>query len=122
MDELTSIEALLEAQERSLLEPSVRKSELASQLLADAFVEFGSSGRVYTKAEILEALQAEVPSQVSASQFKVSHLAPGVALVTYCTCRHTEPQVRALRSSVWCLHGGVWQMVFHQGTLTHVKS
>jgi len=122
MCELESIGRLLESYERSLLEPSVRKSELVPQLLAESFVEFGSSGRVFTKAQIVAALHAEPPLRVSASGFEVRLLAPHVALATYRTCKHTQPEVHALRSSIWEKREGKWQMVFHQGTLTQAQS
>lgn len=32
-----------------------------AELLADDFVEFGSSGRVYTKDDLVAVLQAEAP-------------------------------------------------------------
>jgi hypothetical protein len=35
--------------EESLLEPDVRKSEVLADLLADDFIEFGSSRRIYNK-------------------------------------------------------------------------
>lgn len=111
-----SIERLLEANERSLLEASVRKSSLVSELLAESFVEFGSSGRVFTKAQIVAALLEESSVEVSASAFEVRLLAPGVALVTYRTERHAKPPVHSLRSSIWVQAEGKWQMVFHQGT------
>jgi hypothetical protein len=111
-----SIERLLEANERSLLESGARKSSLVAELLAESFVEFGSSGRIFTKAQIVAALQEESPVEADASAFKVRILAPGVALVTYRTERHVQPPVRVLRSSIWVQGEGGWQMVFHQGT------
>lgn len=122
MEPSGTLDALLESYERSLLEPSIRKSDLVSQLLADSFVEFGSSGHIYTKAQIITSLQAEAPRKISASQFKVHRLAANVALITYRTSRHTSPPVHALRSSVWLQQGGKWQMVFHQGTLTQSQT
>jgi hypothetical protein len=116
MHEQESIERLLEANERSLLEPAARRSGVVGELLAESFVEFGSSGRVFSKAQIVSALLEESPVTVSASDFKVRVLAPGVALVTYRTERHVQPPVHALRSSVWVRGQGGWQMVFHQGT------
>jgi hypothetical protein len=116
MHQQESIEKLLEANERSLLEPAARKSGIVGELLAESFVEFGSSGRVFTKAQIMSALLEESPVAVSASDFKVRLLAPGVALVTYLTERHVQPPVHALRSSVWGRGESGWQMVFHQGT------
>ena len=50
----------LEALERMLLDPEVRRSpERMSALLADDFVEFASSGVAYDKRVILEVLQDE---------------------------------------------------------------
>lgn len=117
MNAQQSVENLLEDLERQLLVPRARKSELVFELLAEEFVEFGSSGRQFTKAEIVAALQAEAPVEVTASEFKVQLLSSQVALVTYRAQRHGEPPVHTLRSSIWELREGQWQMVFHQGTL-----
>lgn len=111
-----SVEALLETLERQLLEPQVRKSSAVSELLAEEFVEFGSSGRQFNKVQILAALQSEASTKVSASQFKVRLLSSQVALVTYRAQRHSEPPVHTLRSSIWQQREGQWKMVFHQGT------
>jgi len=37
--------------EESLLQASVRKSDRVAHLLADGFIEFGSSGRIFTKQQ-----------------------------------------------------------------------
>ena len=117
MNQQVSIEAQLENLERSLLQASIRESEHISQLLAEGFIEFGSSGRVFTKEQIIATLREEPTTERSATEMKVQLLAPHVALVTYCAQRHTEPPVRTLRSSIWEQRQGKWQMVFHQGTL-----
>lgn len=117
-----SIERLLERLERQLLEPQARKSGVVSELLAEEFVEFGSSGRQFNRAKIVAALQVEASVQVTASQFKVQLLSPQVALVTYRAQRHSEPPVNTLRSSVWRQREGQWQLVFHQGTPTTVQT
>lgn len=104
--------------EESLLTPEIRKSPTLVDLLADAFIEFGSSGRTYTKAELVAALQAESPSKQTTSDFKVTELSPEVALVTYRIHCHREPPVCTLRSSVWTRSGEQWRMIFHQGTPT----
>ena len=103
--------------EESLLRPDVRKSKRLVELIAEDFVEFGSSGRVYTKADLVEALQAETPVMQSIDDFRVALLGPTVALLTYRIHRHSTPPVHTLRSSVWRLHGDQWLMVFHQGTI-----
>jgi hypothetical protein len=117
-----SVETLLEKLERQLLVPQFRKSLLVSELLAEDFVEFGSSGRRFNKVEILAALEAEAPVEITASQFKVELLSSQIALVTYHAQRHGEPSVHTLRSSIWQQREGQWQIVFHHGTVTTVET
>jgi hypothetical protein len=104
--------------EEDLLKPEVRRSaERVNNLLADDFIEFGSSGRIFDKRGIIEALQLDTldrPS-ISVDHFPVRRLAPDVMLVTYRADSPDLPEPR-LRSSIWKLIDGRWQMVFHQGT------
>lgn len=111
-----ALAAELKGLEEELLVPAVRKSERLSELLADDFIEFGSSGRVYTKDDLLALLQAEVPVAQTTSGFKVTSLASDIALLTYKIRRHSQPALDTLRSSVSRRARGQWQMVFHQGT------
>lgn len=112
-----TIDRLLRGLEISLLQPAFRKSAQAPALLADEFIEFGSSGRVFTKARIVGAMRAAAPVKVTATHVKVRRLTRGVALVTYRAHRHSEPPVDSRRSSLWVQRQGRWQMLFHQGTL-----
>jgi hypothetical protein len=109
-----SVAELLVDLELGLHDPDVRRSQAnIAALLADGFVEFGSSGRVYTKSETVAALVAESPTDIRADGFVAKELAPGVALLTY---RTTTDGVEALRSSIRVESSDGWQMVFHQGT------
>jgi hypothetical protein len=111
--------------EERLLQPDVRSSPRAvADLIADEFVEFGSSGRVFDKPQIIAALRGEPPVHRSLSEFKSSVLAPGVVLVTYRIAGQASPggsPQHVLRSSIWKLIDGRWQMVFHQGTLAPAR-
>jgi hypothetical protein len=107
--------------EETLLDPAVRKnSEQVSNLLADDFLEFGSSGRTFDKAAILEDLRNEPPHQTARlSDFAIRPLAPEVILVTYRTTRHdSSGQIihQAQRGSIWIHRDNRWQITFHQGT------
>lgn len=107
--------------EERLLRPDVRKSAQAlADLLADEFMEFGSSGRIFDKQQIIAALQDEPTSQRSLLDFKTMVLASEVVLTTYRVLRRTSggQATYTLGSSIWRLVEGRWQMVFHQGTLT----
>jgi hypothetical protein len=110
--------AHLRALEESLLRPEVRKSAQLVALLAVDFVEFGSSGEVYSRADLVGLLQAESPSVQTTSDFRLARLGPDAALLTYRIHRHGEPPVHTLRSSIWRRERGAWRMVFHQGTRT----
>lgn len=88
-----------------------------SELLADGFVEFGSSGKVFDKPAIIEALSNETGDlEIIVEDFTVRDLAPDVVLVTYKSKPAGSQPVTALRSSIWKRISGRWQMVFHQGT------
>lgn len=89
-----------------------------SHLLADDFAEFGSSGRVFHKREIIDALEHEVSEELSLHDFTLRHTTETMALATYRAirrCRSGETQ-ESLRSSVWIYREGRWQILFHQGT------
>lgn len=107
------IEELFEL-ETSLHKKEIRNSPAAvAALLADDFIEFGSSGKVYDKPAIIELLRTETvaPDQkITVENFVVRALSPNVALVTYLASK------RALRSSIWRFSDSRWEMIFHQGT------
>lgn len=107
-----SLADVIEYLELSLLNPSVRESsEQIITLLADDFLEFGSSGKIYHKSDCI--VPDEKLRNFSVSNFAVKELAPNVILATYIT---KEDEILTLRSSIWKLDGAAWQMVFHQGT------
>jgi hypothetical protein len=111
---------LLRQLEERLLQPEVRRSiQDVADLLADEFVEFGSSGRVFNKQQIIESLQHEEPAQSSMTEFRSIPLAPGVILTMYRVVRLNPSDAKptaSLRSSIWRLQDGQWKIVFHQGT------
>jgi hypothetical protein len=115
---------LLRRLEEELLKPEIRRSpDQVGALLSDGFVEFGSSGGVYNKQQVVEALKQEGSPdpgiRLSLVDFVAKSLASDVILVTYRTIQEGGPGARQesrLRSSIWKLIDGRWQMVFHQGT------
>jgi hypothetical protein len=103
-----------------LASPEVRRSRrAASTLIAEDFREFGASGRVYNKAQILEGLIQETMVEISLDHMEVVELAPGLVLLTYRALKYfpeSGARTRSLRSSIWRRGGEGWQVVFHQGT------
>ena len=117
---------LLRQLEERLLDPAIRKdSEVVSYLLADDFLEFGSSGRTFDKPAILEALSNEPPSPpILLTHFAARHLAADAVLITYRTTRHDpsgNPTTSSNRSSIWVHRDNRWQITFHQGTTISAK-
>jgi hypothetical protein len=115
--------AEIQALEVELQRGAARKSyaRLNALLQAD-FLEFGSSGRRYTKSEILNMLPLEEsPADVWSENFELQMLGPGVALLTYLSA-HASPdgtrERNTLRSSIWQWTEHGWQIRFHQGTPT----
>jgi hypothetical protein len=112
--------AHLQALEAALQSRAVRADSVSlAALLADEFVEFGSSGNVWTRAATLADLPAEQFISRSISEFQAQLLAEDIAFVSYRSQRHaagTQPASASLRSSLWKRRDGRWQMAFHQGT------
>lgn len=120
----TTLQEIIVALERQLHNPAVRQSLAeAALLIADDFIEFGRSGKVYDKEGILKAMATEVPvtaCNLTAYGYNLRILAPNAAQLTYRTCRKQEnkPDIDTLRSSIWKLIDGHWQITFHQATPT----
>lgn len=109
--------------EEQLLQPVVRKSreELAA-LLADDFFEFGSSGRIFSKDYIIAELPNTPSVMMNIRDFQAKVLSPELVLTTYCAVSYNQScgqEQHSLRSSIWRLLDGRWQMIFHQGTPTN---
>jgi hypothetical protein len=123
MEDQRSVADTIREFEEYLLRSDIRNSApTIDRLLADEFVEFGSSGRVFDKQQMIEALKEDgVACQRSLRDFSIRLLAPGVVLATYRASRkddNIDEPVEFLRSSLWKLIDSRWQMVFHQGTLS----
>jgi hypothetical protein len=112
--------AHLRACEEALLDPTVRRDRAqVAELLAEDFLEFGSSGKVWTREHILHLLQSEEYNRPVMEDFQCALIADTVALVTYKTVRtdpRTGEKAATLRSSLWINESGTWRLRFHQGT------
>jgi len=129
LNELTesSLTKLLREQEEALLDPDIRGSEVRlDELLAEEFVEFGSSGVRFDRQSIIGALtNAAQNEKLSLTDFNVIAWADGIAAVSYiCECHDAKDKLvrRSLRSSLWKEVNGKWQIAFHQGTRTGINS
>jgi len=123
-DEAMDIAETLRRCEEKLFETSVRKNaETVASMLADEFQEFGSSGRVYSKDQIIAELQSKSPRRITMQDFRAQLLSNELALVTYRSRRiehdggaAESPATEFLRSSLWVLRDNRWKVLFHQAT------
>jgi hypothetical protein len=117
---MNDIEKTFYELELFLLKPEVRSSaDRLNELLAEDFIEYGSSGLVYYKQDTLQNLTASTDKVVFVvSDFKAKELSENFVLTTFKTektINDTDVMV-SLRSSIWKKNEGNWQMFFHQGT------
>lgn len=115
-------ERLLIALEMGLLDPEIRNSPTQlADLIADDFVEFGSSGETFDKEQIIAALLGENEQTAqtrTADDFTIRWLADDTALVTFHAIRSANgADTKTLRASIWKYRDARWQIIFHQGTL-----
>lgn len=106
--------------ESHLLQPEVRRSRSRlAGLLADDFIEIGTSGRTFNKQDIIEAVTAAPSCCFTLDDFRTRLLSPEIILATYRAAKIETPggpPRHSLRSSIWKLIDGKWQVIFHQGT------
>ena len=111
-EDLTS---LIRSLELEVLRPETRESALRlDQLLSYDFLEFGESGKRYTKLQILDLLPKQREMECRIDDFKVTKISENTMLATYRL--EKDGKSRSLRSSLWQFRDARWQIVFHQGT------
>ena len=120
LEELRSLETELHTIEAR------RNTHRLETLLHPDFVEFGRSGKRYTRAEILNEFgPTSVLPSVRSGNFDLAVLEEGIALLTYASA-HVDADGKqsqhTLRSSVWVCTEIGWQLRFHQGTPTEARS
>ncbi|HYM84258.1 MAG TPA: nuclear transport factor 2 family protein [Candidatus Dormibacteraeota bacterium] len=113
-DRILALELALARRDRDAIEGGY------DAVLDDGFVEHGSSGRVWTRPEMLEALEGtETIPTIAIEDFEVDRIAPNVYLARYVAAGARPSDrvaVRSRRSSVWVLDGDRLRVRFHQGT------
>lgn len=105
--------------EDSLWRPETRfDRDYMERILAADFVEFGRSGRVYSRDDILELPSRAIDARLR--DFAVQAIGRDVALVTYVSAVSRDDGTIELgnRSSIWTRDRDRWQLRFHQGTPT----
>jgi hypothetical protein len=98
--------------------PGTTKADYERMTSPD-FWEIGASGKRYSRAEVLDALEKR-PGAPDADVWKASdihcrRLACDLYLLTYTLLQNEDRLTR--RASIWQRMDKEWKIVFHQGTL-----
>ncbi len=93
---------------------------LMDRIFADDFFEFGRSGRIYPREDLILPARAARPIDVRLPLpgLKFTVIDTNSVLVTYVSeVRRALGDIeRANRSSIWSRRDGAWLLRFHQGT------
>jgi hypothetical protein len=121
---ITAPSLLVVLEELKRLEPifhtpafGVTRSDV-ERMMDDSFWEVGASGRRYSRAFVLEALEARTPSAEEGSwetrDFHCLEIAPDNFLLTYTLLQGSRV---TRRCTIWRRTNADWRIVYHQGTL-----
>lgn len=90
----------------------------ADEIIADEFIEFGSSGKIYDKLETLNSYSASLSIKTEIRNYTEKVLSCDVILVNYlaASLNVKGEETKSLRTSIWKKFEGSWRIVFHQGT------
>lgn len=116
---MEKLEEIIYSLELSLLNSEVRTSvEKLNALIADDFIEYGSSGLIYDKENILERLPNGLSPSYNLYDFQYINLSENIIQTRFKTNRINldNTVTMSLRSSLWRKSGNDWQIFFHQGT------
>ncbi len=116
---MEELKELIYKLETDLVKPEIRTSvEKINELIADDFIEYGSSGLVYDKAIILERLPRDNSPTYTLFDFELIILSEDIVQTRFKTNRvnFDGTKMSALHSSLWRKTNEKWQMFFHQGT------
>ncbi len=111
--------ALLRERESLLFKNDVRcDADCLASLLDESFIEFGASGKRYrySPGDVFGGT-ADVIS-IEDGSAELVDLADGAKLLLYVAVKVSPSGElsRSNRCSAWKRSGGIWKMVFHQGT------
>ncbi len=88
-----------------------------NELIADDFFEFGRSGRIYQRQDILAIDYQKIDAILPLPEFHVRLLDESTAQVTYDSAVKYDGVIEyAHRSSIWSRTTSGWVLRFHQGT------
>jgi L-amino acid N-acyltransferase YncA len=112
-----AVRAELRRLEEALWRPESRFNRaFMESVLAEDFIEFGSSGRVWSREEILDMPAHDLRATLPLSGLAITPIRIDAVLLTYTSEVIRDRVYRSNRSSIWVRVGPSWRLRFHQGT------
>jgi hypothetical protein len=114
---MSLLEQLRELEIKVMTAAGERRAADLRNFVADNFLEIGASGRTYTKAQVLAAIESAPLRNFQIEDFEIVASGDDWAMVSYRAGERSEKSSTAsFRSTLWVQRSGKWQIVFHQGT------
>lgn len=111
------LEVFLLKYEKDLLDPDYCKDiNNLNDRIAKDFMEYGQSGTIYHRDEMIHLLQSKKDTRVSIENFTIKYFSKYVAVAHYTAIRKGETTQSSLRTSIWIKEDDRWKLFFHQGT------
>ena len=110
-----NIEEKIVENELKLLDKNIRNNKVElEKLLSKNFIEYGSSGSIYTFDETINSLPNET-NEIKYRMIKIEtkRLSENIVLVLYTI---EIDNIVSNRSSIWQKENKEWKIIFHQGT------
>ena len=112
---INTVEKNIIENELKLLEKNIRNNkEELKKLISNDFIEFGSSGSIYTFFETIDLLpreSKEINYRIITMETKI--LSKNIIMVLYTIEINT---IITNRCSIWQNKDNEWKIIFHQGT------
>jgi hypothetical protein len=111
------LETLQQLEEELWREETRFDMQRMQELIADDFLEFGRSGRVYRRQDTLKIESQPIDAVLPLLEFHARLLDENTAQVTYNSAVTDDGAIEyARRSSIWSRTRSGWVLRFHQGT------
>ena len=88
-------------------------------ILSPHFVEFGRSGRIWSREATLTTPRRKIGARIPLAKFSARMISDDVALVTYRSEGLEDDIEVGNRASIWRRTKDGWKLEFHQGTRTN---
>jgi hypothetical protein len=106
------INKILELESKMLKNEHREDQEFLNLVLSEDFTEFGTSGNMYTKSDVLNSKDLNI-SIIKVSDLKSKLINTGSYLVTYIAFKDKK---KTFRSSIWRIEKEEPKLFFHQSS------